>query len=207
MATAGQVINRANGDNAWSHSSGDQNWDGDGYIYVCAPAFLVRVHTRYQSFWRSARVRVWGWFYNRVSNSWVQRFAVASGDGVRGDDGETLRCYHNYVDATTSTYRFDDTTASRNYHLWKFRFEHHRGDQDNWDYGVFTGGPGRMTSAGYNAIAQGRLMKSNGRAGSDTFWLNRAQDDAGALSRYNPNNNRGSLIYAAHEPYIIPDWN
>ncbi len=63
-----------------------------------------------------------------------------------------------------------------------------------------------MTSAAYTAIAGGRLLKSNGRAGSDTFWLNRTLNDAGAVSRYNPNNNRGSLIYAAHEPYIIPNW-
>lgn len=204
MATAGNIITRENFSLAWGASSGYRNWDGNGYVYVCAPCFIVYVRTEYQSFWQSAHVTVYGWYYRWDTGQWVHRFTR---DYVNGENNQRLRFRHNYSESSSFTYEYGDDATSRNFHLWRFRFNHHRGNSSNWDYQIWSSGAGLMNAAEYANAAQGRLLKANGHVGSSLYWLNRTQDDAGAISRYNPNNNRGSLIYAAHEPYIIPDWN
>ena len=203
MATAGNLITRENFPNAWGADTGKRNWDGNGYIYVCSASFTILVTTSYQSFWRSAHVTVYGWYYRWDTGQWVHRFTR---DYVNGENNQSLRVFHNRTESTSQTYTYNDTAESRNYHLWKFRFNHHRGNSSNWGYYVWAGSAGVMNATEYANVAQGRLLKANGQVGSNLYWLIRSLDDAGAISRYNPNNNKGSLAQAAHKDYFIPNW-
>ena len=143
-------------------------------------------------------------FYNRSTGTWQN---VGPSGEIRGNGTDRYTFFHNRdAEANKSGINYRDNAASRVNHLFRIRWSNYYSN-DRWRYSFYAGGVGLMTDNEYNNYAKNRLLKHIGRAG-DSFHMksDRGLDDATALSIFNPDNLRGTLIYGANDHYIIPDW-
>ena len=206
MATTGNHITRTSFSGSWAtngstYSSSSVWWV---YVYICAPSFVALASTDYHWLQSGRLTHVSVDVFNRATGAWQN---VGPAQEIKGNGTTQYTFFHNRdAEGNKSGYNYRDTAVSRVNHL--FRWKIGLGYQNSrWRLTVYAGGVGLMNDSEYASYARGRLIKSIGRTGSNVHVnSNYAQNDAAALSTFNPDNMRGTVVYASNDHSLIPNW-
>ena len=220
-----EQIKRANFPTAWAGSWTSEvlrlNQGQSMYCYVSAPSFLAVVKAdplAYPVFSVST------WYYNPDAESWEGGgFRLASSySHTLADDGEsglvTYCFYHNrdaeMVNATSSKkWKYGgDSPQSRKSSLMRFQVMNTSSAKQllSVQTTIFYGGVGLMTDDEYNTYVRGKKICSNGTLikGADGFvyFCGKLDDLSGAISKFNPENTRGTKITKDYAHHLVPYW-
>ncbi len=212
MANSGDYITKANFPTSWAVSYEDnttKNSTTPEWYYISCSSFGVRCNVDY-NLWSTPKQIITCWYYNWGTSTWTQLFYK---NCVSYSTGQTLKFYHNYDGTLDASFNYVDTEESAKASLFKFRVERNTGNGStkSW-FRAWLGGAGTMTADNYNNYLKGKPIISNGILGSGSecfvWYGGRSSDapDGTAISKFNPANNRGSLILATYAYNCVPKW-
>jgi hypothetical protein len=204
MATQGVSISKASFSTAWDDNGISYNWSDNttGNVYYCASSFVVEFSTEY-NFWQSGRGTGEIEYYNNETGVWTRICQVS----IKGNGTQSFSMAHNRSAETNHDYY--DNFESGNFHIWRFHWANYYSN-DRWKIKIWGGGPGMMTDTEYNTYIKGRKIISKGQVASNVFlgsnWTTTYYDSE-AVAHFNPENVRGTKLFAGYEKYMIPKWN
>ena len=207
MATTGNHITRTSFSGSWATNGTEYRWSPGswwGYIYICAASFVMVASTDYHWLQSGRLTHVSVDCYNRATGAWQN---VGPAQEIKGNGTTQYTFFHNRdAEGNKTGFNYRDNAVSRVNHL--FRVNICIGyNNTRWRINVYAGGVGLMNDSEYASYARGRLVKGIGRTGSNVHVnANYAQNDAAALSTFNPDNMRGTVVYAANDHSLMPNW-
>lgn len=192
MATAGNLITKANFNTSWTQTWSDShsNKDQRRYVYVCAPVWYAVMSASYAAFGGSGIFQFYASYW--TGTAWSAEWHVET-SGV--DGSKTRRMGHNRDEGNLSH------SGHNGYPLWRIRYWPSR-NNSRWSLTLYAGGWG---VSHYN-YPTGQLIKSRGRAGTSALIHADGTTNNEANVRaniFNWMNRTGSPILASDDSELV----
>lgn len=202
MANRGNPINFSYLSGSWDESNVYINSRGngnyiDGYWYIGAPSFLVKIWKNKNS---NGRIQIFVSYYNYSTGTWSTEENMKLEGGNKAAE---MFWSHNAPDSTTAITA--SKTSTDDYYLWRVRQEMSSAGEEGIDF--WAGPIGIAGQSFYTNHLQGKTLNSTGvcsafswtdeRESSSKYIYvaaNWGQDDNGAIQHFAARNNRGTLI-------------
>lgn len=191
MATAGNLITKANFNGSWTQTWSDShsNKDQKRYVYMCCPVWYIVGSAT----WHLLGAGVFQMYITYWSGSaWVEETHYECG---AGGGNKTLRYGHNRDEGNL------DASHHSHYPLWRVIYWPSNGT-GRWKITIYAGGWGVSTTN----YPTGGLIKSRGRAGTNALIHSDGTTNNEANVRaniFNWMNRRGSPILASDDSELV----
>lgn len=224
MAETGKVIKRENFSDVWLTEYDDTtrtNSTTPEWYYVSSFSFVAKcyVNRATNQFVSSPTLIVTCDCYDWTTKTWNRVFYKNCLRSTYAYEHDTpnmqLKFFHNRdTEKDESSYlNMRDSDISRKTALFRFRLERNTGDTNSASgIHIWIGGIGTLTDEEYTNYVKDRPITSNGQLGSDIdnfVWYGGrtgTAPDEEALSKFNPENTKGTVIKKEYEYNCVPKW-